>query len=376
MLSSVSSDTFSYEFLQSDLPAANLVVLGLTVLERTQRELIKAGFLKSAMQGAQSGVLQIRADVQFSSQQLKEILMLIKNAPDQSYFFHAPDISEPVCVWRARAENRQLLEHQLKEKKCFDVTQLLQNRSLKNASSFLSDQLFAEIYDNTEGWIARGLNKKISFRLTRRLVTIPITPNQITIFNLLLGILGCLGFLSTNYLWQLLGAVLLQLNSVLDGCDGEVARLKVVTSKIGGWLDTIADDILNNVMFLCLILGLFSENKNEVLFHFGLISLMASLGVTTLIYQHLLSQHTHNAAHIKLSWQRQNQSPKGSAGLFDKLKPILKRDFFIFMVFLCVVLKRREMLLIFLVPVWIAFFLYFTSFIHSLFNKNQSSMKR
>jgi len=34
---------------------------------------------------------------------------------------------------------------------------------------------------------------------------------------------------------------LAQLSSIIDGCDGEIARLKLVGSKYGGWLDQVLD---------------------------------------------------------------------------------------------------------------------------------------
>jgi len=34
---------------------------------------------------------------------------------------------------------------------------------------------------------------------------------------------------------------LAQLSSILDGCDGEIARLKLLGSKYGGWFDQVLD---------------------------------------------------------------------------------------------------------------------------------------
>jgi phosphatidylglycerophosphate synthase len=35
---------------------------------------------------------------------------------------------------------------------------------------------------------------------------------------------------------------------VLDGCDGELARVRFQQSKLGAWLDTFVDDVLNVLM--------------------------------------------------------------------------------------------------------------------------------
>jgi len=35
--------------------------------------------------------------------------------------------------------------------------------------------------------------------------------------------------------------MLAQISSIIDGCDGEIARLKFQTSEFGGWYDAILD---------------------------------------------------------------------------------------------------------------------------------------
>ena len=68
-----------------------------------------------------------------------------------------------------------------------------------------------------------------------------ITPNQITVISFLISLLGA-GFLSVGqYAVGLVGGLLVQLASVIDGCDGEIARLKHLSSARGAWLDTILD---------------------------------------------------------------------------------------------------------------------------------------
>ena len=39
----------------------------------------------------------------------------------------------------------------------------------------------------------------------------------------------------------LVGGLLIQLASIIDGCDGEIARLKQMSSARGAWLDTVLD---------------------------------------------------------------------------------------------------------------------------------------
>ena len=108
------------------------------------------------------------------------------------------------------------------------------------------DAVFGALYRPDLGFVARRLNKPISVRFTRHvLVHTAITPNQITLFAAALGLLGC-GLVATGAFWLVAaGLALEQLQSILDGCDGELARVRFQQSKLGAWLDTFVDDVLN-----------------------------------------------------------------------------------------------------------------------------------
>src|SRR5438094_733327 len=54
----------------------------------------------------------------------------------------------------------------------------------------------------------------------------------------------------------LAGLLLAHLQSVLDGCDGELARVRFQQSAIGEWLDTIVDDALNLAVVVALGVGI------------------------------------------------------------------------------------------------------------------------
>ena len=68
-----------------------------------------------------------------------------------------------------------------------------------------------------------------------------ITPNQISLFSFLLSLVAALCFFVGSYTYLALGAVLAQLSSIIDGCDGEVARLKDLKTDFGGWFDAVLD---------------------------------------------------------------------------------------------------------------------------------------
>ncbi|MFL5304083.1 MAG: CDP-alcohol phosphatidyltransferase family protein [Polyangia bacterium] len=108
------------------------------------------------------------------------------------------------------------------------------------------DAVYAALYRADLGFVARRFNKPLSIWLTRHvLVRTPVTPNQITLFAAAVGLLGCALIATGAYGWAVVGLACEHLQSVLDGCDGELARVRFQQSKLGAWLDTFVDDVLN-----------------------------------------------------------------------------------------------------------------------------------
>ncbi len=92
-----------------------------------------------------------------------------------------------------------------------------------------------------DGYVSIYLNRPISTRLSARLVATGITPNQITVISFLMSLVGA-GFLAAGqYAFGFVGGLLVQSASIIDGCDGEIARLKHMSSARGAWLDTVLD---------------------------------------------------------------------------------------------------------------------------------------
>jgi CDP-L-myo-inositol myo-inositolphosphotransferase len=92
-----------------------------------------------------------------------------------------------------------------------------------------------------DGPISRYLNRPLSIRITRHLIDRPITPNQISFFCFALCLVAAGLFAVGGALWLAVGGLLAQAASVIDGCDGEVARLRLEESDFGGWLDAVLD---------------------------------------------------------------------------------------------------------------------------------------
>jgi len=104
--------------------------------------------------------------------------------------------------------------------------------------------LMLSLYKDQDGVISRHLNRKISTFISRRLARTSVRPNHVTAVVFLVGVCsGPLAYLGT-YLGFAAGAFCYWFSAVLDGCDGELARLKYLGSPLGAWLDTVVDDLV------------------------------------------------------------------------------------------------------------------------------------
>jgi CDP-L-myo-inositol myo-inositolphosphotransferase len=109
---------------------------------------------------------------------------------------------------------------------------------LRHAENWLSSN---ETGKASDGPVSRHLNRPISRRLTRYAVRTPLTPNQISLLSWGLSVSAAALFVLGGYPALALGGLIAQIASIIDGCDGEVARLKRLQSDFGGWFDAVLD---------------------------------------------------------------------------------------------------------------------------------------
>jgi phosphatidylglycerophosphate synthase len=110
-------------------------------------------------------------------------------------------------------------------------------------------ELVASLPRATDGYLAR-FDRRLSIALSLRMLPFPITPNDITTASLVLGLAGAWLLATGNYGVQLAGAALLWFCCILDGCDGEVARLKLLSSPRGAAYDVAADHVAHLATFV------------------------------------------------------------------------------------------------------------------------------
>ncbi|HEU0209788.1 MAG TPA: CDP-alcohol phosphatidyltransferase family protein [Candidatus Udaeobacter sp.] len=107
-----------------------------------------------------------------------------------------------------------------------------------------------------DGFVSRFLNRPVSSRITRVLLKFPIHPNAFTISIFVLPLVASVFLLRGDYLSIVIGASIFQAFSILDGCDGELARARNLESKFGERLDYFCDFMASLLYVLALGLGL------------------------------------------------------------------------------------------------------------------------
>ena len=98
--------------------------------------------------------------------------------------------------------------------------------------------IFSHVGKTATGWIARNINGRMSLPLSKLLIRTSLTPNAASVLINLIGVL-CGPLYALGH--PVLGALFMQVATVLDRCDGEVARIKLMETKKGQWVDTISD---------------------------------------------------------------------------------------------------------------------------------------
>jgi len=128
----------------------------------------------------------------------------------------------------------------------------------------------------TDGIFAR-FNRRISIPISRQIIRFPITPNMVSLFTLGVSLAAGIFFALGGYWNMLTGAVLSWSASVLDGCDGEVARLKLQESAFGCWLETICDYLYYLFIFTGMTIGLVRTTGNRSYLVWGVFLVLGAI---------------------------------------------------------------------------------------------------
>lgn len=99
------------------------------------------------------------------------------------------------------------------------------------------------------------LVRHLSCRMTPWLLRLGLSANQVTLASVVVGVAAAVLLALGSWGASVAGALLLVLSSVLDNCDGEIARFRGTASASGGRLDDLADAVVHTSLFIGLGVG-------------------------------------------------------------------------------------------------------------------------
>jgi phosphatidylglycerophosphate synthase len=131
-------------------------------------------------------------------------------------------------------------------------------------------------YKETDNRLAR-FNRRMSLPISVALIRTPLTANQLSVLLVGIGFYAAWLFSLGHYVAGVVGAFLSLAASILDGCDGEIARLKYQESALGCWIETFGDYSYYIAIFIGLTIGAVRATHVAAFYWIGGLALAGTL---------------------------------------------------------------------------------------------------
>lgn len=103
--------------------------------------------------------------------------------------------------------------------------------------------------------VERYLNRPLAGVLVKVLFKTRVTPNQLTYFAFLIGLVGAYFISRGDWVALAIGGALTQVAAIIDCADGQLARAKDMCSPFGAHLDLFLDRVTDFFLMVALALG-------------------------------------------------------------------------------------------------------------------------
>lgn len=116
-----------------------------------------------------------------------------------------------------------------------------------------------------------GMYSEVSSRVSPFFLKTSITPNQMTIISGLFGVIGSILLISESYFNLIIAAIFIQLYTILDLVDGDIARSKNMQTYFGMWLDIFFDKLIDFLIIFFLTLGIYFKTDDPQFLIYGIV---------------------------------------------------------------------------------------------------------
>ncbi len=199
----------------------------------------------------------------------------------------------------------------------------------------IEDQLWEGCRKDVDGVISRNHNRHISLFISRRIARFRISPNYISIFTFILGVLSGVFASFGDFTSVFIAGCMFQSASVIDGVDGELARVKLEFSVLGEWLDTISDDSSDVFFYAGLGIGALNAGfevgpiTSSIFMTFAAVAVFGKLLSMFLYYRVLIRKKRGDL--YAFDWDEESDGPvKGFSAVLSNLRYVTKNDFIAF----------------------------------------------
>ncbi len=115
-----------------------------------------------------------------------------------------------------------------------------------------------------DGIVSYYAFRPISRLMTRAVLNTRVAPNHVSSVAMLCGVAAAVVAAFGGYYPVLAAGILYWVGAVIDCVDGEIARLRIEGSKMGEWLDTLADDVSTYGLLAGLGIGLVTDGYDPL----------------------------------------------------------------------------------------------------------------
>jgi len=175
-----------------------------------------------------------------------------------------------------------------------------QVRASQATVAVAEEQLIRRLGRQGESPVVRWLNRPLSRMLTKRLMRTAVTPNQITLFSALIGLGGAFLLAQPSHFWPVLGGLLFLVSTIIDGCDGEIARLTFQETTFGAKCDLVMDSVVHVFLFPSIALGLYRQQRDAFYLLLGGLALGGVLVSIVVYLPHRLHQQDLPSAQTRI----------------------------------------------------------------------------
>ncbi|MFP4598745.1 MAG: CDP-alcohol phosphatidyltransferase family protein [Persicimonas sp.] len=200
-----------------------------------------------------------------------------------------------------------------------------------------AEKLWNSCRKSVDGVVSRYLNRHISLAISRKIAATGIKPNHISVVTFSLGAIAAIFAGIGGYMWFVLAGLAYQLNSIVDGVDGELARVKYEFSLLGEWLDTLSDDTKDVLFYGGLGIGAWRTWEfpieglgPDTWLWLGAVAVVGKLVSMVAYYTWLIAHKRGDLLAFEWSFEDEDNEPSALSSAMANLKYLTKNDFICF----------------------------------------------